>query len=223
MRGAVPDGSLSLPARLALLTWQGAGTEVPGAAQVIRAGALVELAVRGLLVDEDGIVTPADMDSDSGDPVLDGLLELVRESGPHGWRTWVTLHSRVTRAAVREQLAAEGHLRARRKWALGILPTVAYEPAAPGEAVALRLRQDVRGVLDGRVPMGEVAERDVAMTVLAAAAGLSPLPSPDGPEAMAHVDNLIACGGEASPVLREVAHEVRAITKVEAAAGTMPR
>ncbi|MEU6353322.1 GPP34 family phosphoprotein [Streptomyces sp. NPDC047072] len=225
MRGPVPHGSLSLPARLALLSRDGDGAEIPGTAQVVRAGALVELAVRGLLVDEDGIATPADMDSDSGDPVLDGLLELVRESGPHGWRTWVTLHSRVTRDVVREQLAAAGYLRGRRKWTLGIFPSVAYESAAPGEAAALRLRQDVRGILDGRVPAEEVSERDVATTVLAAAAGLSALSPSDGPEDMARVEDLIERGGEVAPVLREVAHEVRATVggRASAAAGTMPR
>ena len=136
----MPNGSLSLPARLCLLAWDATGTDVTRATRLphlVRAGALTELAQRGLLADEDGIATPADMDSGTGDAVLDGLLELVRESRPHRWRTWVTLRSRITLDAVREQLTADGHLRAERKRVLGVFPTVdhALDSAAVVDAL----------------------------------------------------------------------------------------
>ncbi|MDH6626381.1 hypothetical protein M2271_004198 [Streptomyces sp. LBL] len=82
----MPHGPLSLPARRCLLARE--STEVTGAGRLpplVRAGALVELAQHGLLTDEDGIATPADLDSGTGDPVLDGLLDLARESRPHHW------------------------------------------------------------------------------------------------------------------------------------------
>ncbi|MCZ9342288.1 GPP34 family phosphoprotein, partial [Streptomyces sp. TRM76130] len=63
----MPHGSLSPPARLFLL----AGDAAPPH-RLVRAGALAELARCGLLVDDDGIVTPVDLDSRTGDPVLDG-------------------------------------------------------------------------------------------------------------------------------------------------------
>lgn len=83
----MPNGSLSLPARLYLLAWDTTRNELAGTTHLVRAGALTELAQRGLLVDDDGIATPVDMDSGTGDAVLDGLLELVRESRPHRWRS----------------------------------------------------------------------------------------------------------------------------------------
>src|SRR5262249_28237747 len=66
----VPHGSLSLPARLCLLAWDPTGAEAAAAAHLVRAGALTELVRRGLLTDEDGIATPADLDSLTGDAVL---------------------------------------------------------------------------------------------------------------------------------------------------------
>jgi hypothetical protein len=164
----VPNGSLSLPARLQLLAWDTARPEVTGA--LVRAGALTALAQHGLLVDDDGIATPADLDSRTGDAVLDGLLELVHESLPRRWRTWVTLRSRVTLDAVREQLVAEGYLGAERKRVLGVFPSVEYvlERGAAVDA----LREEARYVLDGPTPAAEVSERDAAVVALAAAAGL---------------------------------------------------
>lgn len=87
----MPTGSLSLPARLYLLAWDTTKLKVTDAAHLphlVRAGALTELAQRGLLADVDGIATPTDPDAQTGDPVLDGLLELVEESRPHRWKTW---------------------------------------------------------------------------------------------------------------------------------------
>jgi hypothetical protein len=204
----VPDGSLSLPAHLYLLAWDTSKSEAGGAAQVpqlVRAGALTELARRGLLLDVDGIATPVDMDAATGDPVLDGLLELVRESRPHRWRGWVTPHTRVTLDAVREQLTAGGQLRARKRRALGLFPTVEYEPARP--AVVEALQEEVRQVLRAG-PALDVSDRDAALLALAAAAELRTLlPRGDRPEA--HIEELIERSGQVAPVLRELVHGVR--------------
>ncbi len=169
----MPIGSLSLPARLCLLGWDTTRNELAGTTHLVRAGALTELARRGLLVDDDGIATPVDMDSRAGDAVLDGLLELVRESRPHRWRSWVPLHARVTADAVREQLAAEGYLRADKRRALGLFPTVEY--ALERVAVVDALREEARQVLEGPVRPADVSDRDAAVVVLAAAAGVSAL------------------------------------------------
>lgn len=62
-------GSLSLPARLCLLSWDTATGEPLAADRLpylVRAGALTELARRGPLTDVDGIVTPADLDARTG-------------------------------------------------------------------------------------------------------------------------------------------------------------
>ena len=172
----MPHGSLSLPARLCLLAWDSM-PEAMGTAHLVRAGALTELARRGLLTDEDGIATPADMDSLTADAVLDGLLELVLESLPHRWRTWVTLHARVTSDAVREQLTADGCLRAERKRVLGVFPSVDH--VLERTDVVESLREEARGLLERTPPVAEVSEEEAAAVALAVAAGLPAL-LPDG-------------------------------------------
>ncbi|MDN0198628.1 GPP34 family phosphoprotein [Streptomyces sp. S.PNR 29] len=207
----MPNGSLSLPARLHLLAWDAARPE--GAGPLVRSGALTELAQRGLLVDEDGIATPVDLDSRTGDPVLDGLLELVRESLPHRWRTWVTLRARTTLAAVREQLVAEGYLGAERKRVLGVFPSVEYvlERGAAVDA----LRKEARSLLDGAVPVGEVAERDAALAALAVAGGL--LEPAGDRERVARLTE--RSGPGLHNVVREVCAAVTAATAVTASTG----
>jgi hypothetical protein len=206
----VTDGSLSLPARLYLLAWDTSKSEVTGAAQVsqlVRAGALTELAQRGLLLDEDGIATPVDMDASTGDPVLDGLLELVRESRPHRWHSWVPLHARVTLDAVREQLTAGGYLRARKKRALGLFPTVDHELARPAAVEALQ--EEARRILRG--PTADLPDRDAALGALAAAAELRTLLPRKGRHDT-HTEQLIEHSGPAAPVLRKIVQEVRGAT-----------
>jgi hypothetical protein len=206
----VPYGSLSLPARLYLLATDTHGTELTGAARLphlVRAGALTELAQRGLLVDEDGIATPADLDSLTGDTVLDGLLELVRESRPHRWRTWVTLHARVTFDAVREQLTAEGYLRAEKKRVLGVFPSVEHVLARG--AVVEALQAQARQLLEGPMPLAEVSDRDAAVIALAAAAELhTVLPDEDHNRHNARVEALTERSGATTPALRKIVTEL---------------
>ncbi|MFE0415872.1 GOLPH3/VPS74 family protein [Streptomyces tendae] len=206
----MPNGSLSLPARLCLLAWDPAGSTAADTARVqhlVRAGALTELAQQGLLTDDEGIATPADLDSRTGDAVLDGLLELVRESLPHRWRTWVRLHARVTFDAVREQLVAEGYLRAEKRRVLGVFPSVEYVLAR--EAVARALREEARRVLEGPQPAGEVSERDAALAVLAAAAGLGvPGDAVSGVRGRERVTALTRRCASAAPGMRKIVGEV---------------
>jgi hypothetical protein len=206
----VLNGSLSLPARLYLLAWDTTRNELTGTTHLhhlVRAGALAELAQRGLLVDDDGIATPADMDSGTGDAVLDGLLELVRESRPHRWRSWVPLHARVTLEAVREQLTADGCLRVTKRRVLGLFPTVEY--SLERVAVVDALSEEVRQVLDGPVQPAEVSDRDAAVVVLAAAAELRTLVARE--ERGHHEERLAELTDRtwsAAPVLRKVMDEL---------------
>jgi Golgi phosphoprotein 3 (GPP34) len=215
----VPVGPLSLPAHLYLLAWDTSKPEVTGVTripQLVRAGALTELAQRGLLLDDDGITTPVDMDASTGDAVLDGLLELVRESRPHRWRSWVTLHTRITVDAVREQLAAGGWLRARKRRALGLFPTVDYDLALPAAVEALQ--EEARQILRGPVPAVDISDRDAAVVALAAAAGLRTLLPRNEPHDT-RVEELIERSGQAAPTLRKVVHELRGAVAA-ASAGT---
>ncbi|GHB15131.1 hypothetical protein GCM10010377_00360 [Streptomyces viridiviolaceus] len=220
----MPDGSLSLPARLCLLGWDPARPEAAGTARLarlVRAGALTELARRGLLTDEDGIATPVDLDSRTGDPVLDGLLELARESLPRRWRTWVGLRARVTFDAVREQLVAEGRLRAEKKRVLGVFPSVEY--VLEGVAAAKALREETRQVLDGGTPVAGVSVRDAAVAALAAAAGLRTLGT-GSRDALrrGRVEELTEHVAAAAPGLRGVFREVRDALSAETARAVAP-
>ncbi|MFD5293732.1 GPP34 family phosphoprotein [Streptomyces mutabilis] len=215
----MPDGSLSLPARLCLLAWDPArpgATDTARVHHLVRAGALVELARRGLLTDDDGVATPVDLDSRTGDAVLDGLLELVRESMPHRWRTWVRRYARVTFDAVREQLVAEGHLRAEKKRVLGVFPSVEYVLAGPAAGRALRAR--TRSVLEGAVPAGEIPERDAAVAVLAAAAEPRTIaPAGAGAGGEARIAELTERGAASAPGLRKIMAEVAGALRAQTA------
>jgi hypothetical protein len=207
----VPDGSTSLPARLCLLAWdttQPRLTDATRLALLVRAGALTELAQRGLLIDVDGVAAPADPDAHTGDPVLDGLLELVEESRPRPWKSWVTLHAGVTLDAVRAQLAADGLLRAEKKRVLGLFPSAEYE--LERVAVAQALQEEARQVLMGPVPVADVSDRDAALVALAAAAGLRTVVT--AAELRRHNERIEALtdrGDAAAPGLKSVVDEVR--------------
>ncbi|WP_328689660.1 GPP34 family phosphoprotein [Streptomyces phaeochromogenes] len=207
----MPTGSLSLPARLYLLAWDTTKLKVTDAAHLphlVRAGALTELAQRGLLADVDGIATPTDPDAQTGDPVLDGLLELVEESRPHRWKTWVGLRARVTLDAVRAQLAADGYLRAEKTRVLGVFPSVEYE--IDRVAVVDALRAEAREVLEGPMPVEEVPEQDAALVALAAGAELRTLLS--GKEQRQYkqrIEDLVERSGATTPALKKAVQEVR--------------
>ncbi|MFC9842039.1 GPP34 family phosphoprotein [Streptomyces sp. NPDC060223] len=217
----MPDGSLSLPARLYLLSWDTTKLKVTGATHLhhlVRAGALTELAQRGLLADVEGIATPVDPDAHTGDLVLDGLLELVEESRPRKWKAWVTLRARVTLDAVRAQLAAEGYLRAEKKRVLGLFPSVEYELERVAAVDAMR--EDARLVLVGPVPVAEVSDRDAALVALAAAAELRTLlPGKDRKLHKERIEELTERSGAAAPALKKVIQEVRSAVVVAVATG----
>lgn len=220
----MPNASLSLPARLCLLAWDPARSTAADSGRVhhlVRAGALTELARRGLLTDDEGIATPADLDSRTGDPVLDGLLELVRESMPRRWRTWVRLYARVTYDAVREQLVAEGYVRAEKRRVLGVFPSVDHVLARA--AVARALREEARQVVQGPRPAGEVSERDAAMAVLAAAAGLGvPEGWGSGARGRDRIAELTARCGSAAPGMRKIVSELRGAVSDETTRAQAP-
>lgn len=212
----MPNGPLSLPARLCLLAWD---TDPSRQAPVVRAGALAELARRGLLTDDDGIATPRDLDSRTGDPVLDDLLELVSESCPHRWRVWVTLRARYTLDAVREQLVAEGVLRAEKHRVLGVFPSVEHVLADAGRVRALR--RQARQVLDGPTPPGDVPEPDATAVVLGAAAGLKALlPAGDHTDRERRVEQLTARA--ATPARAGIIRELRNTLSATAQASPLP-
>lgn len=167
----MPNGSLSLAATLYLLAFDpGTGKPVTHPGYLVQAGALTELAQRELLVDAEGCPKPLP-DARTGDPALDGLLELIEESRPRTWGTWVGHHPQLTEKAVRHQLRAAGYVRVTSRRVLGLFPVKEY--GLERTQLVAEMREEAVRVLYGAQPAAEVSERDAALIALAAAGGLT--------------------------------------------------
>ncbi|GAA3099030.1 GPP34 family phosphoprotein [Streptomyces rectiviolaceus] len=219
----MPYGSLSLPTRIFLLAWDTGRDRIAGAPDLqyaVRACALAELAQRGLLSDVDGIVTPV-FGARTGDPALDGVLELVEESRPRKWRGWITHKSRHTLDSVRDQLASDGYLRTERTRILGIFPSQRYELERAGYVEVLHA--EALAVLRGPVPVSEVPAGDAALVVCAATGKLRGIIS--GKDRRQYAERLEALtdrSGAPAPELPEVMRTLRkalssAVSAAEAA------
>ncbi|GGS00268.1 hypothetical protein GCM10010252_43720 [Streptomyces aureoverticillatus] len=203
-------GSLSLPARTVLLSWRADdGRDAPAADLhlAVRAAALAELARRGLLSDDGGIVTPV-LGGRTGDDPLDALMELVEESRPRRWRAWMTRRSRSQLREVKDQLVREGHLRVERTRVLGVFPSRRYEPEDTAYVDALRA--ECLAVLRGPVPVTEVPEDDAALVVCAATGKLGAVVGAgDRRRYRERLEALTDRAGARSPELRTLMWELR--------------
>ncbi|WP_405804657.1 GPP34 family phosphoprotein [Streptomyces sp. NBC_00210] len=206
----MPNGSLSLAARLYLLSWDTERMTLIGAphlALLVRAGALAELAQRGMLTDDDDVVRPIG-DNRTGDLPLDRLLELIEESRPRKWRRWLTFHSAYTLDAVRSQLTAAGYLRRRRRRVLGLFPSAHYE--LDRVDVVKSMREDTRTVLVGPAAVADISDQDAALVALGAAAELRTLAdSRERGRHKARIEALTERSAAAAPALKKIIQEVR--------------
>ncbi|ATL32098.1 GOLPH3/VPS74 family protein [Streptomyces formicae] len=216
-------GTLSLPARLFLLAWnthRGKITGAPDLHLAVRAGALAELAQRGVLFEEDRVVTPV-IGARTGDTALDALAELIEQSRPRTWRGWLTHRSRGTLSAVRDQLVAHGYLRTERGRVLGLFPARRYALERVGHVEVLHA--EALAVLHGKQPVAEVPEEDAALVMCAATGKLRTIVTgKDRRRYRDRIDELTERAGGASPELRAVMENLRkalasAISSAEAA------
>ncbi|WP_224058223.1 GOLPH3/VPS74 family protein [Streptomyces kanamyceticus] len=216
-------GTQSLPARLFLLAWnthRGKITGAPDLHLAVRAGALAELAQRGLLFERDRIVTPV-VGARIGDTALDALAELVEQSRPRTWRGWMTHRSRGTLSAVRDQLIAHGYLRAERGRVLGLFPARRYVLERVGHVEVLQA--EALAVLHGKQPVAEVSESDAALVVCAATGKLrTVVTGKDRRRYRDRLDELTERAGGASSELRTLMENLRkalasAVSSAEAA------
>ncbi|MFE6887904.1 GPP34 family phosphoprotein [Streptomyces sp. NPDC057694] len=212
----VSQGPPALPARLLLLAYDTGKDRVsraPDLALAVRAGALAELAARGLVHEIDGIVTPVP-DADVDDPVLGQLLELIRESRPRSWRRLITHRARVTRDTVRRELVADGYLAAERRRVLGLFPGTRYTLRRAGYVEVLRM--EARVALTGPAAPDAVHPDQAALLVLAAAGHFRGLLS--GRERRRHADRLAALADHAGPCVPEIRRALEAAVKSAEAA-----
>lgn len=133
---------------------------------VLRAAALTELQLAGLITEEDGkprVQRPAAL----GDPFLNDLLQQIAESRPHRWQRWVTRDARKAPRIVRDSLAAAEVVRLEPYRVLGLFPATRVVVQDP--RVVERLAGRVSATLDGMRPLSRTDPRDAAMVALAAA------------------------------------------------------
>ncbi|MGW2033744.1 GOLPH3/VPS74 family protein [Streptomyces sp. NPDC001811] len=140
------------------------------AALLVRAAALIDLALRGRLEEHDGAVTVSGTDP-TGNPVLDGVLRDAADG--HGWKHLVRRHRARTLTDVEDRLVAAGLLTAKApRTRLGTRRLSVTDRATPD---ALRAR--LSAVLHGSGPVRDVPAADAALLALAAAGGVRSLVS----------------------------------------------
>ncbi|MFB8135408.1 GOLPH3/VPS74 family protein [Streptomyces mirabilis] len=131
---------------------------------LVRAAALIDLALRGRLREDGGTVTVSDT-APTGDPVLDGIL---RDAAGHGWKQLVRRHRRRTLTEVEDRLAVAGLLTVRApRTRIGTRRSTVTDHAVPA---AVRAR--VSAALHGNGPVRQIPAADAALLALAAAGGI---------------------------------------------------
>lgn len=206
---------LSLPSALYLLAWNTdkqklTSTDTIG--HVVRAGALAELALRGLLTDADGRPAAAE-GAPTGEPALDDLLGLIARSTSLAWKGWINQGVKPTLTAVREQLAEAGLLSLDAHRIGGLVPVTTVNLRSTEAVDTLRDRA-VRA-LRGEEPADAVAGRDAALATLAAAGGLRTVISEA--ETKAYRQRLAALAGRGGPAfeaLRRILPELRETVEI---------
>lgn len=209
---------LSLPARAYLLACDTRRDRLPDrdrVALLVRAAALTDLVLRGLVEDTGGRPV-ARRPGGTGHLVLDDLLaELAAE--PHRkWRAWVRRGARGTLQSLEAQLDAAGVITLRTSRVLGLFPR--RRPVVRDAATAAALRDEVASALRGDTPVpADVA----ALTALTAAAELSAvLPRGERRRHRERLAGLADQAGAAVPALRKVIRELQAARTAYVAASS---
>ena len=166
---------------------------------MLRAAALVELQLAGLLADEDG--RPAvRAGTPPSDPVLDGILRRIAGSRPRRWQHWINADARRMVPATRDGLAAARLIEVQPHRVLGIFP--ATRVRVPDPLLRERIVSTVEMAITGT---HLVTDADAALVALAAAAEIGRLLP--GKQRRAHRDRvaeLTARTGPVPPALRRV-------------------
>ncbi|WP_103348063.1 GPP34 family phosphoprotein [Amycolatopsis sp. CA-128772] len=209
---------LSLPARAYLLACDTRRDRLPDRERVallVRAAALTDLVLRGLVEDADGrpVVRGA---GGTGHLVLDDLLAELAADPHRKWRAWVRRGARGTLQSLEAQLDAAGVLTLRTSRVLGLFPR--RRPVVRDTATAAALHDEVGAALRSGSPVPpEVA----ALTSLAAAVELGTvLPRGERRRHRERLARLDAQAGAAVPALRKVIRELHAARTARIAAAS---
>jgi hypothetical protein len=180
---------------------------------LVRAAAVIDLALRGRLGQDAGTVTVSGTES-TGDPVLDGVL---RDAGAgRGWKHLVRRHRKQTLTEVENRLAAAGLLTVKApRTRFGTRRLTVTDRTVPA---ALRTRVSAALHADG--PLQEIPAADAALLALSAAGGIrSAVSRQDHKTFRARID---ACTGHLAALAPGLDKAVRALpTTMIAAQGGM--
>ncbi|MBN6036562.1 GPP34 family phosphoprotein [Amycolatopsis sp. 195334CR] len=157
----------TLPQRLYLLVFRPEENKLDSASalvrgQLVRAGAVAELRLTGLLHDHGGKAVP----NPATPPPRDPFLAEVFHDAPRTWFNLVDRNWHKAERTVRDQLEAAGAVTVGKGRALGLFPTREPSLAEPRRVGALR-EQVRNAVLLGHDPAG-VPVADAVMAVLTA-------------------------------------------------------
>ncbi|WP_031464899.1 GOLPH3/VPS74 family protein [Sciscionella sediminilitoris] len=157
----------TLPQRLYLLCFDPGRNKLDTASvlvrgSLLRAAAVAELRMRGLLSDRDGRAVRETSATRPSDPFLAGVLDHVSPHKPCRWFTLLERDWYKAEKTVREQLEANGPVIGNRVRRLGILPGKEFSLADPGQVSALR--ENTRNTV---LRHGDPAVSPVEMAVLA--------------------------------------------------------
>jgi hypothetical protein len=201
------DVPRTLPARVYLATYDAQRHKLTRTSRLhhlVRTAALEELLLAGFLRDEDGKVVIAPGRERTGDPVLDDVLDLVRESQRrHDWKHWVRKHATRTRNAQRDQLAAQRVVRVEPRRILGVIPNdrVTVRDTRPVK----ELQRAAAQALTGRTPTTQLDPRDVALAAITALGEVDTVCRGGARrENRERIKELVALSGPAVPALKKV-------------------
>lgn len=210
--------TLTLPERLYLLSWDRERTRFTGSGErdlLLRAAALAELLLAGLLEDENGravVVAGAKPPTDTF------LAEVFAQVGASArrkkWESWVNHRAGRAKRAVRDQLAAGRWVKVEQRRLLGVFP--ADRVTARDPRAVHRLTDAAVAAL--RAPrIDTVPDADAASAALAAAAGLRTVVSRK--EARERKARITALGERIAPVPTALRKAISGRHAATAAAG----
>jgi hypothetical protein len=196
----------SLPDRVYLATYDTQRKKLTRTSRLhhlLQTAALEELTLRGLIADRDGKVAVVGRET-SGDPVLDGVLAMIRRSArPRPWKHWVNKQGTKTRNAVRDRLAAERVVRVERKKVLGLIPhdVVTVRDARPSK----HLQETAARAVTGKTPTTRLDPREVALAAITAIGEVDTVCKGSvRRENRQRIKELVALSGPAVPALKKV-------------------
>ncbi|MEU7690464.1 GPP34 family phosphoprotein [Microbispora hainanensis] len=175
---------------------------------LLRAAALTDLLLTGRIADDGGKVRVVSEER-LADPVLDGLLHQIAQSGPRPWRHWIGKDTRATARAVRDELETKRWIRVELRQ-----PFLVFNRShvrVRDTRVVKRLATRVSAALTG--PVSRVGDHEAALVGLAAAAELGTiLPRARRRAYKQRIALLSERGGPATPALRKVIQQAHAMS-----------